>query len=239
MKLAITSASFEHALQCGALTQLEWLESCGTALEVNGVVFDGRHFARTDDEYLAQLAKLAADRGLSAAAVRCDLAIGADDAALEDGLRGWVDAAAALKAPVLIVPAIAAGDSTVLPVQRALRTLKALARHGKARNVLIALANTGGTLCATGADFQRLAKDVDSAWLRLALDPASFTPDDVAACSDRIAIVTARPETVATALERCAGFRGFLAVDANGRDVEDVAAVVGDINHTYRLHTRF
>ena len=67
MKIACSTASFERALAEKSLTQLEWLDLCANELEVEGVVFDARHFLRTDDEYLAQLKKLCVDVGLTVA----------------------------------------------------------------------------------------------------------------------------------------------------------------------------
>jgi len=49
----------------GELTQLEWLDLCASELDLDGVLFDTRHFARTDADYLAQLKKTAVDLGLT------------------------------------------------------------------------------------------------------------------------------------------------------------------------------
>ncbi|MGB8204234.1 MAG: hypothetical protein WCE83_06125, partial [Candidatus Baltobacteraceae bacterium] len=48
------------------------------------------------------------------------------------------------------------------------------ATEGKRQNVTVAVRNAPGTFCAGAADLKRLAKDVDSAWLRFAPDLAAF-----------------------------------------------------------------
>ena len=192
MKVAISSASFDAQLRGGDLTQLEWLELCGSELDVNGVVFDAAHFPRTDDQYLAQLAKLATDHGLCAAAVRTPAHIGSDDESIDATLARWLDVAFGVRAPLLIVTT-ADAESPILPWQRALRTLKLAAREAKQRNVTIAIANQPGSLCTQASDFKRFAKDVDSAWIRYALVPALLIDEDIAACRERAAIVLSSP----------------------------------------------
>src|SRR5579884_3364705 len=79
MKIASSTASFDRDLRAGDLTQLEWLDLCVEPLGLDGVLFDARHFPRTDDEYLAQLKKMCVDRGLSVAGVAADAVLEADD----------------------------------------------------------------------------------------------------------------------------------------------------------------
>src|SRR5579862_1258427 len=69
MKLAVASSAFHRSLESGELTQLEFLDLCARDLACDGVVLDVRHFPRTDDDYLAQVKKMAVDRGLSIAAL--------------------------------------------------------------------------------------------------------------------------------------------------------------------------
>lgn len=238
MKVAVSSASFDAQLRGGDLTQLEWLELCGSELDVNGVVFDAAHFPRTDEQYLAQLAKLALDHGLCAAAVRTPAPIGGDDESVNATLTRWLDVAVAVRAPLLIVRSVEAGDSAILPWQRALRTLKLAAREAKQRNVGIAMTNAMGTLCTQAADFKRFAKDVDSAWLRYALAPAHLSDDDIAACRERVAIVLSSPHDITRALQTMRGFRGYVAIETNGPDALGIAAILSDLNRANRLHIR-
>jgi len=72
MKLACASSAFDELFRDGALTQIEWIESCAREFEADGVVFDVRHFPRTDSDYLAQVKKMTADVGLTVAALEDD-----------------------------------------------------------------------------------------------------------------------------------------------------------------------
>ena len=69
MKLACASSSLHRDIERGELTQLEFFDLCARELACDGVVLDVRHFPRTDDDYLAQVKKMAADRGLTIAAL--------------------------------------------------------------------------------------------------------------------------------------------------------------------------
>ncbi|MFN2450529.1 MAG: hypothetical protein ABR508_12200, partial [Candidatus Baltobacteraceae bacterium] len=98
MKLACSSSAFDQDLRSGDLTQLEWLDRCAGSIAADGVVFDMRHFPRTDDDYLAQLKKMAADSGLTVAALRDDAFFQTQDTAKTLGI------ALALGAPLLTAP---------------------------------------------------------------------------------------------------------------------------------------
>jgi hypothetical protein len=166
MKIATSTASFERALAEGSLTQLEWLDLCANELELEGVVFDARHFPRSDGEYLAQLKKLAADLGLTVAALAAD-----------DVLTGRaverIALAVALGAPLVSARAAAASEDPAA-WGTFVEGARAAASEGKRQNVTVALLNAPGTLCADAADLKRVAKDVDSAWLRFAPDLAAL-----------------------------------------------------------------
>jgi hypothetical protein len=69
MKLACASGLLHRAIEHGELTQLEFLDLCAREFACDGVVLDVRHFPRTDDDYLAQVKKMATDRGLCLAAL--------------------------------------------------------------------------------------------------------------------------------------------------------------------------
>ncbi len=168
MKIACSSSTFAGAIARGERTQLEWLDACANELEVDGVVFAREHFPRTDAEYLAQLKKTAADLGLTIAAV-------ADDGVWHDAAS--FDIASSLGAPLIVArPARATDDARAWPdfVEAATEAT----RRAKSANITIALRNAPATLCESTADLRRLAKDVDAAWLRYALDPTSLPPTD-------------------------------------------------------------
>ena len=100
MKLACSSTAFDEQLRGGDLTQLEWIDACARELAADGVVFDVRHFPRTDTDYLAQVKKMTADLGLSVAALRHDGFFSADSERMEQAL----EMALALGAPLLAAP---------------------------------------------------------------------------------------------------------------------------------------
>jgi sugar phosphate isomerase/epimerase len=214
MKFASSSRSFAGAITAGDLTQLEWLDLCAAELELDGVVFDAAHFPRTDPEYLAQLKKTAVDIGLTVAGVAFD----GDLAAADE----WLEIAQTLGAPLLVVrapeplaDADAWGDFA--------GALKTLAGQAKVRNVPLALRNRPDTLCASGADLKRAAKDVDGSWLRFALDtaeleavdePEALLPKTILALHEiEDAEAFAGSGEAERLIVELAGFRGFVLLD--------------------------
>ena len=164
MKIACSSSSFARDITEGALTHLEWLDACANELEVDGVVFDLAQFPRTNPEYLAQLKKHATDLGLTVAGVYATGLFTADGGAS-------LASALALGAPLAIGPAATANDDAGAWGDF-VAIASARAREAKRANVTLAVRNVRGTVCATHGDLKRLAKDVDSSWLRFAFDRA-------------------------------------------------------------------
>jgi hypothetical protein len=231
MKIASSSASFERRLRAGDLTQLEWLDICAREFELDGVVFDVRHFPRTDDDYLAQLKKLCVDLGLCAAAVTDD------DLLAGAGTHRAIALAAALGAPLVVARAPQASEDP-LAWNALAETARAAARAGKEANITLAVRNAPATLCEGTASLKQLAKETDSAWLRYALDPAKLAPSEsaesvlsrsVIVFHDVLALRTRseRDEAaeLAAVLRR---FRGFLVVDsvAEGAAPDDVEQTI-------------
>lgn len=215
MKIACSSAAYAVPLAAGSLSQLEWLDVCANELEVDGVVFAAEHFPRTDGEYLAQLKKVAADLGLTVAALAADDALAGDD-------EPRLEMARALGAPLLVARAPAASADA-----RAWSTFtdaaKSAARAAKGANVTLAVRCARGTLCESSAELRRLAKDVDSAWLRFAWDATLTHGGATVASKDVIATYdVADVERFATAMDDeaerlnagLARFRGFIVIDA-------------------------
>ena len=183
MKIASSSAAFARAFVAREITQLEWLDIAANELEVDAVVFASEHFARVDAEHCAQLKKVATDLGLAVAAI---------DAVelLDDGGETWLDVATMLGAPIAIVRAPKANDDP-----SAWRTfvdrLKNRVKEAKRANVTLALRNVPGTIIASIDDAKRVAKDVDSAWLRFEIDVSvAGTHGDVGSLLDD-AVITA------------------------------------------------
>ena len=164
------------AIQAGELTQLEWLDLCAREFALDGVALDVRHFPRTDAEYVAQVKKLAVDLGLTIAAVLCDDLFASPEA---DGDRPDAAArfrlAAALGAPLLI-GRTPAGDGSPQAWAALVAAARRVARLAKACNVTVGLRNGPETLCPGAVELRRLAKDVDSSWLRYAPDLALLDP---------------------------------------------------------------
>ena len=216
MKIACSSASFADAIADGRLTQLEWLDLCANELEVDGVVFDAAHFPRLDGEYVAQLRKACVDLGLTVAAL-------AEEAFLETSASDALARAQALGAPLLLLRAPAA-SSDPEAWGRFAESAKTASRLAKAANVTVALRNAPHTLCESGADLKRLAKDVDSAWLRFGPDLASLGADEAGTLPSKSVIATysiaeitrfareddAEAAGVLRALQR---FRGFVVLE--------------------------
>ena len=209
-------------LRAGTLTHLEWLDLCANELELDGIVFNAGDLPREDADYLAQLKKLAADLGLSVAAVEAHDAFG-DDAQRSLGV------ALALGAPLLVMraPAQREDPSAWGEFADAVKTAAGLAKQA---NVTLALRNAPGTLCTSVADCKRLAKDVDSAWLRYALASDAFgASDDARDLLSKSVIAMhalSQPERFATQddaearalIGSLARFRGFIVLEADTGD---------------------
>jgi sugar phosphate isomerase/epimerase len=207
MKLATSSVPFDGALAAGSLTQLEWLDVCARELDVEGVVFEERHFPRRDPDYVAQLKKMAADLGLTVAALRADL-VGRDG-----DEPGWAALAAGLGAPLAIVSAPAADDDPQTSTAFS-AAMRAACGEAKRVNVTLAVRNEPGTLCASSADLKGLAKDVDSAWLRFALNPLALDPPEAAGAllARTVIAIHEGGGTAAELVAALRGFRGFVLV---------------------------
>lgn len=208
MKLACSSTAFDGLLRSGDLTQLEWIDLCAHDLAADGIVFDVRHFPRTDTDYLAQVKKMAADLGLSVAALRHDGFFEADDARMEQAL----EIAIALGAPLLSAP-LPPEISATWP--QVLDRLGAATSFAKRVNVTLALRNATGTFAATAQDMKRATKEADSAWLRYgpdfgALDAGS---DPAALMQKTVLIWRDMAAQQPLSAELLAGYRGFIVLD--------------------------
>jgi len=212
MKLACSSTAFDALLRSGELTQLEWIDLCAHELAADGVVFDVRHFPRTDTDYLAQVKKMAVDLGLTVAALRHDGFFTVDDMHVEQAL----EIALALGAPILSAP---------LPLETAsswsdvLSTLGSATSLAKRFNVTLALRNAPQTFAVTIQDMKRAVKEADSAWLRYGpdfsaldtvSDPEHLLSKTVLAWHELGACSADDVQPIARLL---ADYRGFVALD--------------------------
>jgi sugar phosphate isomerase/epimerase len=207
MKLACSSTAFDGLLRSGDLTQLEWIDLCAHDLAADGIVFDVRHFPRTDTDYLAQLKKMAADLGLTVAALRHDGFFDAADERMEQTL----EIAIALGAPLLSAPLPPETAASWPQIQE---RLGAATSRAKRVNVTLALRNVPGTFAATAHDMKRATKEADSAWLRYgpdfgALDAAA----DPAALLAKTVLIWHEMAQPPVSKEFIAEYRGFIAID--------------------------
>jgi hypothetical protein len=213
MKLACTSSAFSVALDRGDLTQLEVLDLAARELAVDGVALDVRHFPRTDDDYLAQIKKMAVDIGLTIAAVESSdfFTAGAESA------RATLRVAEALGAPIVAAPL---GSETELPWSAQLSQLTEASGEAKSRNITLALRNAPSTYAASTHDCKRATKETDSAWLRFGPEPARFdAASDPRTLADGAVLLwsahDAAPEFIVDAWP---AYRGFVALtDRDGR----------------------
>jgi sugar phosphate isomerase/epimerase len=212
MKLACSSAAFDDRIEHGDLTQLEFIDLCARELACDGVVLDVRHFPRIDDDYLAQVKKMATDRGLSLAALADAAFFTSNEARITETLHQ----ADALGAPLIAAP-LALETSRSWSEQLAL--IGVATSQAKAFNVTLAVRNAPATFAASVHDCKRLSKEADSAWLRFGPEPGALD-----AASDPAELATNSVllwSTLGLENERSMNeligvfstFRGYLALD--------------------------
>jgi hypothetical protein len=220
MKLACASSVLHRRIECGDLTQLEFLDLCARELACDGVVLDVRHFPRTDDDYLAQIKKMATDRGLSIAALADSGFFGATQERMAEVLAQ----AAALGAPLVAGRLTRQIDDSWSDQLSRLRVAASLA---KAVNVTLALRNAADTFAAGTHDCKRVAKEADSAWLRFgpepqaldtSSDPQELAPNTVLLWSD---VRAENERSIRELLGAFADFRGHLALDDFAGEASD------------------
>ncbi len=206
MKLACTSSAFAGALDRGDLTQLEVLDHAARELSVDGIVLDVRHFPRTDDDYLAQVKKMATDLGLTIAALESSDFFTADAATTRQVLA----MAVAVGSPLIAAPL---GNETTLAWSAQLAKLSDAAGLAKAANITLALRNEPGTFAASVHDCKRVSKETDSAWLRYGIEPAAFdaasNPEDLA---ERTVLLWANALGEPDAVAAWSSYLGFIVL---------------------------
>jgi hypothetical protein len=203
------------------------LDLCARELTCDGVVLDVRHFPRTDDDYLAQVKKMATDWGLSIAAVSDSSFFCSEEEHVTQVLRQ----AAILGAPLVAAPLALA---TQCSWSEQLGRLAVATSLAKRLNVTLALRNAPQTFAAGTADCKRVVKETDSAWLRYGPDPQVLdAAGDAQALAPNIVLLWSglrqqTEQTVAAATREFAGFRGYVAIDeASGAATTDrLAAAV-------------
>jgi sugar phosphate isomerase/epimerase len=211
VKLACTSTAFSRAFENGDLTQLEFLDLCARELRTDGVVLDAAHFPRADDDYLAQMKKMATDLGLCVAAIADDGFFTFDEATM----RRTIEIASATGAPLVAARLV---SETASPWTDTLERIGVATRLAKQANVTLAVRNAPATFAATTHDCKRVAKEADSAWLRFCLEPAAFdtasNPLDLVAK----AVLLWADDRLEPDPQSWQAFRGYLALDRPSGD---------------------
>lgn len=211
MKIACAGGALAREIERGGLTQLEFVDLCARECACDGIVLDVRQFPRTDDDYLAQLKKMAVDWGLSVAALWDAAFFRARPESVLETLR----LAVVLGAPLVAAPLAGETESSW---GEQLERLGVATAFAKQLNVTLALRNAPGTFAATAHDCKRVTKETDSAWLRYGPEPSSFdAASDVAALAgDSILLwssVGDGDDAIARTIGAFAGFRGFVVLD--------------------------
>ncbi len=250
MKSSCSSWSYHRTFAAGQLTQLGWVDECA-ALGLDGVELLGCHFPCTERDYLLAVKKRCADLYLTVAMLSAGghLTVAEDafrEAEIAD-IRAWVERAAVLGAPCVRffcgsgAELAAGGDALYEKVRTALGTV---AEIGAREGIVMAMENHGGT---TADQLLRLIADVNHPYLKFTLDTGNYPPTSqvgpdtytsIVRCAPHAAIVHAKFFNVTAdgrdqefdwaqirMILAGAGFRGFLSVEYEGEDPDEVAVM--------------
>ncbi len=212
MKLACASSAFHRLIECGDLTQLEFVDLCARDITADGIVLDVRHFPRADDDYLAQIKQLTTDRGLTIAALADATFFGSDDARMREVLH----LAIAVGAPIVAGPLARELDTTW---SEQLARLSVATAAAKSANVTLAVRNAPGTFAPSTHDYKRVAKEADSAWLRFGPEPQALEAgSDADALETNSVLLWSQAgqqteRSINDTIAAFATFRGHVAID--------------------------
>jgi hypothetical protein len=232
VKLACASSALDRIVSRGDLTQLEFLDLCAQDLAADGAVLDVRHFPRSDADYLAQIKKLAVDRGLTIAAVTDAEFFGPSP----ERTRATLEIAVAIGAPLVAAPLLL---ETQIAWSEQLQRIGTATSLAKSLNVTIAVRNAPGTFAATTHDCKRVAKEADSAWLRFGPEPRALdaTSDPSALAANSVLLWSSANEeterSVGDVIRGFAQFRGHLVIDEPSGDA--TAADVQSAMRSWRI----
>ncbi|MBU4367163.1 MAG: sugar phosphate isomerase/epimerase [Kiritimatiellae bacterium] len=250
MNTSCSSWSYHRTIAAKKMDLMAWVRECA-ALGLDGVELLGNHFPGTDRAYLVELKKLCADLYLTVAMVSADghLTV-SDDAQRQkeiEAIRKWVEVAAFLGAPRVRFfcgsgAELTAGGSVLF--QKVKQAVAEVAALGAAHGIVMAMENHGGT---TADQLLALMGVVHSPWLKLTMDTGNFPPTSqvgpetyasIERCAPQAAIVHAKFFNVKPdgsdsefdwqrihGLLQHAGFRGFLSIEYEGKDDNEVAVV--------------
>ena len=190
------------------------------------MVLDVAHFPRTDDDYLAQVKKMAADLGLCIAAL-CDDAF---FSATAPDISRTLAVAVAIGAPLL---AGQLAPETAFAWSEQLAKLNDATGLAKRANVTLAVRNAPGTFAATTLDCKRVSKEADSAWLRFGPEPRAFdAASDLSDVASKTVLLWSAYDR-APSIEGWEAFRGFVALD--GADGSCTIAAMQSATRRWRI----
>ncbi len=250
MKTSCSSWSYHRTMEAGTLDQLGWVRECA-ALGLDGVELLYLHFPSTERDYLVQLKKACADHFLSIAMLSAGghltVADDAQRAAEVAEIGRWVEVAAFMGAPCVRFfcgqgAELEAGGAPLY--QKVLQAVKEVVRMGRRHGIVMAMENHGGT---TADQLLALQRDVQDEFFKFTLDTGNFPPTSqvgpetytsIERCASLAAIVHAKffnvlPDgrdrdfdwtRIRTILDKV-GFRGFLSVEYEGDDPDEVAVL--------------
>ena len=247
MQTSCSSWSYHRTIAAGKMDQLAWVRECAN-LELDGVELLSNHFPKTDRDYLIELKKTCADNYLTIAMVSAGghLTV-ADDAQREneiEKIKKWVEVAEFMGAPRV---RFFCGNGAELEAggrelyEKVKNAMQKIAQAGAERGIVMALENHGNT---TAKQLLSLLKDVNSPWLKFTLDTGNYPPasqvgpdtyKSIKKCAPHAAIVHAKffnvePDgrdrdfdllRIRRVLNK-AGFKGFLSVEYEGEDANEV-----------------
>ena len=232
------------------MDQMSWLRECADN-DLDGVELLCNHFPSTERDYLLKLKKTCSDLHLTVAMVSAAGHLTTDDDAKRaedvEEIRQWAEVALFLGAPLVRFfcgsgEELAAGGPALYEKVKA--AIQEVVRIGAERGIVMAMENHGGT---TAEQLLSLHSDIDSPYFKFTLDTGNFPPpsrvtpekyDMIAQCAPQAAIVHAKFFNVAPDgqdedfnwhrirdIFAAAGFRGFLSIEYEGPDRDEVAVV--------------
>ena len=250
MNISCSSWSYHRTIKAGAMDQMSWLNQCAE-LGLDGVELLANHFPSLDRDYLLKLKNRCTELFLTAAMVsaRGHLTV-ADDAARQrevEDIERFADAALFLGAPrvrffVGSGQELAAGGKELY--DKVVQAIRQVGKIGEQRGIVMSLENHGNT---TADQLMSILADVGSPHVRLTLDTGNFPPaskvgpvtyESIERCAPHAAIVHAKFINLGpdggdadfdwnriVGLLRKGGFNGFLSIEYEGPDADEIAAV--------------
>lgn len=250
MKTSSSSWSYHRTIAAGQMDMFGFIEECAH-LGMDGVELLCEHFASTDTDYLRKLKHACTSRYLSIAMVSAGGHLTVPDDAQREAdvaeICRWIEVAAVLGAPRLRFfcgsgdELASGGEELYGKVMGAVKQIVAMAGE---KGIVAALENHGGT---NADQLLRFRQDIDSAWFAFTVDTGNFPPTSAVGPGTYSSIERAAPYASIVhakffnvlkdgrdrdfdwerihAILKGAGFRGFLSVEYEGEDSDEIAVL--------------